>query len=163
MKKPELLYVTDRQEWGAWLEKNSASKKAIWLGYYKKRTGKPTIPYEDAVEEAVCFGWSESNIARAKKMIAEGKITSVGLKLYENAMKACQIAPTTDKAKSPPADLKEALMKNQKAWKNFNALAPSYKLLYIYWVEDAKRFETRKIRIVKAVEAAAQNKKYPNM
>src|SRR4030042_5453359 len=117
MKEPELLYVKDRQEWRAWLEKNYESKKGITLVYYKKHTGKPSISYDDAVEEALCFGWIDSkvnkfdeeryiqrytprnpkslwwgsHIARVKKMIKEGKMNPVGIKIYEDAMKAGQL------------------------------------------------------------------------
>lgn len=97
MEVTESLYVKNRKEWRAWLENNHQSKKEIWLIYYKKHTGKPSIPYSDAVEEAICFGWidgqiksldeekytqrytprkpksawSEINIERAKRMISE--------------------------------------------------------------------------------------------
>lgn len=188
MKKQELLEVKNRQEWCKWLESNSASKKAIWLVCHKKHTNKPTIRYEEAVKEAVCFGWvdstmnrldeerfiqlftprnpkslwSESNIARAKKMIKEGKMTPTGLKLYKDAMKAGQIAPATNE-EPLSADLEKALKENKKAWENFSNLAPSYKLLYIYWVNNAKRDETRRTRIERSVKAAAQNKKFPNL
>ncbi len=53
----ETLYVKEREAWRTWLEKHHDSKKEIWLIYYKKHTGKPGIPYDDAVEEALCFGW----------------------------------------------------------------------------------------------------------
>jgi uncharacterized protein YdeI (YjbR/CyaY-like superfamily) len=56
------LYVRDRPEWRAWLEQNHASKDEVWLRYYKKHTGKPSVPYHDAVEEALCFGWIDSTV-----------------------------------------------------------------------------------------------------
>jgi uncharacterized protein YdeI (YjbR/CyaY-like superfamily) len=93
------LYVTTRDKWRRWLAKHYATETGIWLIFYKKETSKPTIPYEDAVEEALCFGWvdsiikkidaekyarkftprkdksnwSELNKKRAKKMIKEGQ------------------------------------------------------------------------------------------
>ncbi|MGB2982026.1 MAG: hypothetical protein WBC77_12350, partial [Candidatus Zixiibacteriota bacterium] len=99
------LYVTNRDDWRAWLRKNHSSQKEVWLIYYKKHTGKPRIPYDDAVEEALCYGWidstikrideekyaqkftprseksnwSELNKRRAKKMIREGRMTQAGL------------------------------------------------------------------------------------
>jgi len=100
MEITETLYVTDRADWRKWLAANYKSKKEIWLVYYKKATGKPTIAYNDAVEEALCFGWidsiekgidaekfagrftprnpktpySESNKTRLRKLLAEGKV-----------------------------------------------------------------------------------------
>ena len=64
MEITETLYVKDRKKWRAWLKKNGATKKEIWLIYYKKHTGKPRIPYDDAVEEAICYGWIDSTVKR---------------------------------------------------------------------------------------------------
>ena len=58
------LYVADRNEWRKWLEKNHTEVEEIWLRYYKKNSGKPRIPYNDAVEEALCFGWIDGKIKR---------------------------------------------------------------------------------------------------
>ena len=64
LKMVETLYVTHRNDWRAWLKKNHVKKKDIWLIYYKKHTGKPRIPYDDAVEEALCFGWIDSIVKK---------------------------------------------------------------------------------------------------
>ena len=56
MRITDRLYVTSRDDWRAWLKENHDTKKEVWLIYYKKHTGKPRIPYDDAVEEALCFG-----------------------------------------------------------------------------------------------------------
>ncbi len=106
------LYVTNRKEWRKWFSKNYDKEKEIWLIYYKKTTGKPTISYNDAVEEALCFGWidsiekgidretfagrftprkeksnlSESNKERIKKLIKEGKMTKAGLEKIKDKM-----------------------------------------------------------------------------
>ncbi len=58
------LYVTDRQTWRAWLAENYDKEKEIWLVYPKKASGKPRILYDDAVEEALCFGWIDSTVKR---------------------------------------------------------------------------------------------------
>src|SRR5512145_1066868 len=106
MEIGETLYVTTRAEFRKWLEKNHRTQKEIWLIQYRKATGKPSIKLAEAVEEAMCFGWTESigfkgldaeryvtrftprrsksnwtekNRARARKMIAEGKMTKAGL------------------------------------------------------------------------------------
>jgi len=104
MEITKTLYITTRAKWRKWLEKNHNTEKEIWLIYYKKHTGKPRIPYDDAVEEALCFGWIDSiikrideekytqnfsprkqnsvwsdlNKKRVKKLIEEGKITKAG-------------------------------------------------------------------------------------
>jgi uncharacterized protein YdeI (YjbR/CyaY-like superfamily) len=181
----ETLYVTNRKDWRAWLEKNYDKKKGIWLLYYKKHTKKPTIPYDDAVEEALCFGWidstvkridnekhvqhytprklrsiwSQNNIARVKKMIKEGKMTKAGLEKYEYGMKHNLEAPATDKDIKIPEDLQIALKGNKKAKENFLNLAPSYRIMYIYWIISAKREDTRKRRIAKVVKLLEDSKK----
>jgi uncharacterized protein YdeI (YjbR/CyaY-like superfamily) len=101
----EELYVANRDDWRAWLKENHDARKEVWLIYYKKQTGKPSISYDDSVEEALCFGWvdsiikkiddekfarkftprtgkstwSEANKKRVEKMIREGKMTETGL------------------------------------------------------------------------------------
>jgi uncharacterized protein YdeI (YjbR/CyaY-like superfamily) len=100
----ETLYVTTREAFRAWLDANHHSKTEIWLIQHKKATRKPSIPYVEAVEEAICFGWidgfekgmdaeryatrftprraksnwTETNKQRAREMIAEGKMTAAG-------------------------------------------------------------------------------------
>jgi uncharacterized protein YdeI (YjbR/CyaY-like superfamily) len=185
MEPKEKLYFTNRKDWRAWLEKNYDKKKEVWLIYYKKYTREKTIPYDDAVEEALCFGWIDStvkriddrkhmqrytprnlksvwskyNIARVKKMIKEGKMTEIGLEKYEYGMKHNLQAPDTDKDVKIPEDLHNALEKEKKAFENFYNLAPSYRIMYIYWIISAKKEETRKRRIDKAVQLLKESKK----
>ncbi len=64
MKPSEQLYIRNRQEWREWLEKNHSITKKVWLVYYKTHTGKPSIPYDDSVEEAICFGWIDGIIKK---------------------------------------------------------------------------------------------------
>jgi uncharacterized protein YdeI (YjbR/CyaY-like superfamily) len=184
----EKLYVTNRDDWRSWLQKNYDAKKEVWLIYYKKHTGKPRIPYDDAVEEAMCFGWidstvqriddekyaqkftprnakskwSELNIQRAKKMIREGRMTKAGLTKFKETKtqnKSGLKATPSKKKLFIPSDLKKVLVTNKKAWDNFNKFAPSYKKLYIRWIKDAKKRETRERRIKQTVKWSAQNKK----
>ena len=186
-RKLKQLHVTDREEWRAWLEKNHDVEKEIWLIYYKKHTGKPRIPYDDAVEEAICYGWidstvkrlddekymqkytprkaksiwSELNKTRARKMIKAGRMTETGLERIREAKRSGE----WKKARSSPSpdrlplDLKQALAANKKAEANFENLAPSYRKQFIWWITSAKRGETRQKRIKKTVSMAVENKK----
>ncbi|MCC7165710.1 MAG: hypothetical protein IT331_24645 [Anaerolineae bacterium] len=105
MNLGETLYVTDRKQWRAWLAKHHKTKAEIWLVYYRKDSGKPRIPYNDAVEEALCYGWIDStqktvdaestaqrfsprrrgspvspmNKERIRRLIASKKMTKAGL------------------------------------------------------------------------------------
>ncbi len=188
MKPTEKLYVTNRDDWRKWLKKNYKTKKEIWLIYYKKHTGKPSLPYDGAVEEALCFGWidstvkrlddekyaqkftprntksnwSELNIKRAWKMIKEKRMTRAGLLKCKDVLKSAEKKPKTKPLKKKiviPSDLKKALAKNKKALKNFENFAPSYKRLYIGWINDTKKQETKEKRISRVVEWSAQNQK----
>jgi uncharacterized protein YdeI (YjbR/CyaY-like superfamily) len=110
----EELYVSNRDDWRSWLRRNYDCRKKVWLIYYKKHSGKPSIPYDDSVEEALCFGWvdsiirkiddekfarkftprtsrstwSETNKKRVKKMVAEGKMTEAGMKVIRESKRS---------------------------------------------------------------------------
>jgi len=187
MKIAERLYVTDRDDWRAWLRNNHDTKKEVWLIYHKKYTGKPRIPYDDAVEEALCFGWidsivqkiddekfaqkftprkgkskwSEVNKKRARKMIKEGKMTEAGLLKIREAKNSGEWFKTASVRRElvTPSDLKKALATNRKARDNFNNLANTYRRHFIGWITSAKREETRKRRLTQAIRLLEQNKK----
>ncbi len=181
------LYVTNRNEWRDWLENNYDSENEIWLIYYKKHTGKPSIPYDDAVEEALCFGWIDSivkriddekytqkytprkkksiwsslNKKRAKKMIKLGLMTEAGMSKIEDAKKNGEWYKADSPENEPELqpELRKALNANKKARENFNNLAPSYQKQFIGWISSAKREETRAKRIKETVRLSEQNKK----
>ncbi|MFH1391689.1 MAG: YdeI/OmpD-associated family protein [Candidatus Diapherotrites archaeon] len=183
----ETQYFTNRKEWRKWLRKNHAKKKEVWLIYYKVSSCKPRIPYDDAVEEAICFGWidsivksiddekycqrytprnkksiwSELNLERVKKMIKQKKMTKIGFEKLGNALETGpSIKRITPKV---PADLEKALSKNKKALGNFEKFAPSNKRHYIWWIEEAKRPETRERRIKRVIGFSKENKKLGEM
>ncbi len=187
MKITEKLHVTNRDDWRAWLRKNHDTKKEIWLIYYKRHTGKPRIPYSDAVEEALCFGWidslvkkiddekfaqkftprkrkskwSEANKKRARKMIKEGTMTKAGLAKIREAKSNGEWFKTAPVKKELviPAYIKKALATNEKALDNLNNLANGYKRQLVGWITGAKREETRKRRLTEAIRLLEQNKK----
>ena len=181
------LYVTDREQWRKWLTEHHGGEAGVWLIFYKKDTCKPTIGYEDAVEEALCFGWIDSiikkidetryvrkftprkdksmwsalNRKRANKMIKEGRMTEVGLAKVKTARKT----GLWEKDGRPrisfdvPPELAKALAKNKKAKENFDKLAPSYRRQYIGWIAVAKRSETKKKRIEESIALLEKGKK----
>jgi uncharacterized protein YdeI (YjbR/CyaY-like superfamily) len=179
------LYVKTREEWHDWLEENHSSAKGIWLIYYKKLSGKARIPYNDAVEEALCFGWidgkikkvneeyyiqwftprrqgsrwSRLNISRAQRLIKDGLMKQAGLSAYQEAMTRPRliydIKSTIDIA--VPDDLLAALKDNTIAYNNFKNFPPSSRRLYVFWLQDAKKDETRKGRIQKIVDRSEKN------
>jgi uncharacterized protein YdeI (YjbR/CyaY-like superfamily) len=189
MKSAEQVYAADREQWRAWLEKNHSAKREVWLIYHKTRTGKPSIPYDDSVEEALCFGWidgiikklddekfgrkfmprtknsrwSELNKKRAEKMIREGKTTEAGMARIREAKQSSEWyrAPSERRELEIPLFFKEALVKNKKALDYFNTLAPTYRRHFVGWISSAKREETRVKRLEEALYYLEQNKKLP--
>jgi uncharacterized protein YdeI (YjbR/CyaY-like superfamily) len=188
MSEPS-AYIPTREEWRDWLEKNHESEQVLWMIYYKKHTGKPSIPYNDAVEEALCFGWIDSlvrrideerymqkytprkkkstwskhNVRRVEKMIAEGKMKPRGMELYEFAREK-GLLPDMDEEKGKrfpevPESFQRALEDNPAAEKNFHELAPSYKLHFIGWIMHAKKEETRQRRLKEAIGLLESGKK----
>jgi uncharacterized protein YdeI (YjbR/CyaY-like superfamily) len=181
------LYVTNRDEWRDWLSRHYATEAGIWLVFYKKETSKPTIPYESAVEEALCFGWIDSvikridaakyarkftprkdnsrwsalNKKRAGKMIEEGRMTDIGLAKIKTAKKTGVWGqdPRPEISLEIPPEFAKALARSKKAKENFDELAPSYRKHFIGWIAVAKRPETKKRRINESVALLEKGKK----
>jgi uncharacterized protein YdeI (YjbR/CyaY-like superfamily) len=181
------FYAKDREEWHKWLEKNHSTVDGIWLIYYKKLSGKPRIPYNDAVEEALCYGWidgkikrvnddyyiqwftprrpgsrwSELNISKVKNLIKAGLMKPAGLQAYNKAIQKPERIYNTKREENLtiPEDLMSALKNNDAAYKNFINFPPSSRKLYIFWLNDAKREETRKTRIARIVLQSEKNMK----
>jgi uncharacterized protein YdeI (YjbR/CyaY-like superfamily) len=183
-----LLSFTNREDWRFWLKENYDKENYVWLTLYKKKFRKKGMTLQDAVEEAICFGWidgklkrldterfilrfsprkaksvwSKINKERAEMLMKSGKMTDAGLVKIQEAKKngLWESAYTNKTKEDVPLDLKEALMKEKKAWDNFQRFANSYRNMYIGWVNGAKTVETRIKRIKKVVEQSLLNKKF---
>lgn len=162
----EKVYAKNRDEWRRWLEKNYSNSSEIYLVFYKLSTKKPTVTYEEAVEEALCFGWIDGirkgldeetymnrftprkpksmwsvvNRERVAKLLAEGKMTEAGLKLVEIAKQNGQWdAAYHLKAKQEiPKDLDDALEANEAALIFFRSLSNTNQFVYIRQLEKIK-------------------------
>lgn len=180
------LYFAKRDEWRAWLAAQHATVNEAWLIHYKKHTGKPGLTYEEAVEEALCFGWidgllkpidaekyalrfsprkkgsvwSETNKRRVAKLTRQGRMTAAGLAKIKEAKANGQWRAATLRADTTniPADLQQALKANSPARHDFDRLAPSHKRQYIQWITSAKTDQTRQRRIQETVKLVAENK-----
>jgi uncharacterized protein YdeI (YjbR/CyaY-like superfamily) len=182
--KYERVYLKDRKAWRKWLEKHHASAPGIWLISPKKATGKPRIEYNDAVEEALCYGWidstmlpidaefamqlftprkpksnwAKSNKERVARLIAQQRMTPAGLAKIEEAKRngSWTALDAVEKLIIPP-ELKKALS-GAEALRNFKAFAPSVQKQMLYFLNSAKREETRAARIEKIVASAVAKK-----
>jgi uncharacterized protein YdeI (YjbR/CyaY-like superfamily) len=179
------LYLTDRTEWRRWLKEHHLIVNEVWLVYYKKPSGKPRIPYPDAVEEALCFGWidgkikkinedyyiqrftprrprsrwSKYNIDRVEKLMEKGLMKPEGMKAYQWLLDNPKLVYDNRSDGDPgiPADLLEALQNNELANSNFNKFTPSGRRIYISWLNSSKKQETRIRRIEKIVQLSVKN------
>ncbi|MFA6471161.1 MAG: YdeI/OmpD-associated family protein [Candidatus Latescibacterota bacterium] len=162
LDEAKLLYMTNRSEWRDWLKKHYKSEKEVWLVYYKKHTGKPRIPYNDAVEEALCFGWidsivkkidedkfaqkfslrnvktsySQANKERLRALVEKGKVVDEVLSTLGGILK--------EQFEVPP-DILEAVKENMIAWKNFQEFSRSYIRIRVAFI-DAARNRPREFR-----------------
>jgi uncharacterized protein YdeI (YjbR/CyaY-like superfamily) len=181
------LYFKTRMEWRSWLEKYHSTSDGIWIIYYKKASGKPRIPYNEAVEEALCFGWidgkiksinkdyfiqrftprrsgsrwSKYNVDRVRKLINEDRMEPAGLKAFNEAVERPGLIYENRSDGDPriPDDLMDAFMNNGKAYENFKKFPPSSRRMYIEWLNSAKKSETRPRRIEKIVGLSEKNLK----
>lgn len=157
--------------------------KELWLVYYRKETGKPRIAYNDAVEEALCFGWidstikkidderfaqrfsprrpdsvlSEMNRQRLLKLVREKRMTRAGLDAVSHVFKPASAKQT--RLVIPP-DIQKALKKEREAWKNFQSFPGSYKRIRISYIDHArKREDVFRKRLEYFIRMTAQNKR----
>jgi uncharacterized protein YdeI (YjbR/CyaY-like superfamily) len=184
--KLETFDFKDRKAWREWLDKNHDSISSVWLIIQKKNSGKIGVSLEYVIEEALCFGWidsklnvvdekrfklllthrksksiwSKQNKQRAKKLIQQGLMTATGLEKIEAAKKdgSWNKLDAIEEFKLPE-DFRKALVADKNAQKNFEAFNNSLKKQTLWWIENAKKPETRLRRIKQTVTMAAQNRK----
>jgi uncharacterized protein YdeI (YjbR/CyaY-like superfamily) len=178
MRIGKTVYVTNRKQWRAWLANHHKTAREIWLIYYKKESGKPRIPYNDAVEEALCYGWidsilkpidkkkyaqrysprkktsklSDMNRERMRRLIKSGRMTKAGLAAIEHTGKG---------ASKLPADILERLKKDPATWRNFQRFPASYKRIRLGWIAAARpRREIFEQRLRYFLKMTKQNKRF---
>lgn len=172
------LYVATREVWRGWLSANAATAVEIWLIYPRKHSGKPRIPYNDAVEEALCFGWidsitgsvdedhyaqrftprkprssySQTNIERLRRLVAQEKVLPGVLVTLDDLL---------NEAFFFPPDIEAVLRANEQAWQNFKSYSEAYQRIRVAYVETARKrgaeFDKRLNNLIKKCE---QNKQF---
>lgn len=183
----EELCAADRGKWRAWLTENHSTKNEVWLLFCKQHTGKPSVSYDDALDEALCFGWidsivkrldderymrkftprkrgsvwSEVNKRRVERLIHEGRMEEAGMTRVMEAKKSGEWSKrrAREKQLKVPTFFGKALTANKKALEHFNALAPSYRRNMVGWVSSAKKEETRKKRLAEVIRVLERGEK----
>jgi uncharacterized protein YdeI (YjbR/CyaY-like superfamily) len=177
-QSPNRLYVADRKAWRDWLQGNYTTAAEIWLIYPRKHSGKPRIPYNDAVEEALCFGWidsitkgidqdnysqrftprnphtpySQTNIERLRKLVPRGQVMPEV---------QASLGSLLDEPFVYPPDIEAALRADEQVWANFNRYSGSYQRIRIAYVDTArKRPEEFEKRLNNLITKTARNKQF---
>lgn len=156
MEITQTLYVTDPKEWRVWLDKHYKTEKEIWLIYYKKHTGKPRISYNDAVEQALCFGWidstvrkldedrtaqrfsprksrggfSQPNIERLRYLVGQGNVVDEVVETLGDVLEQEFVFPP---------DILDAIKTDELAWENYQNFSETYKRIRIAFIEAARK------------------------
>jgi uncharacterized protein YdeI (YjbR/CyaY-like superfamily) len=182
----ECLAFNSPEEWRAWLEEHHATDQEAWLLHSKVNAAQRFLSYEEALDEALCFGWidgllntvdsetfalrysprksrsiwSVGNQQRVARLIQEGRMTPAGLQKIAEAKEngEWQAAIDREDVDAIPEDLLQEL-KKEKAWTSFKNWPASKKKQHLYWLNSAKRPETRQKRIMAIVEMAKRNQK----
>jgi uncharacterized protein YdeI (YjbR/CyaY-like superfamily) len=173
-------------DFGTWLEKNHATATELWVGFYKKDSGKPSITWPESVDQALCFGWidgirkrvdqisyqirftprrrgsiwSATNIKRARELAEQRQMRLIGLKAFaariENKSGIYSYEQRNSELKQPYAKL---LKKNKAAWNFFQTQPPSYRKMIGWWIISARKEETRVGRLAKLTSESAKGKR----
>jgi uncharacterized protein YdeI (YjbR/CyaY-like superfamily) len=180
-------FFAEPADFRAWLEENHERKSELLVGFYKKASGRPSITWPEAVDEALCFGWidgirrslgdesytirftprkarstwSAVNIARAKELVADGRMRPAGLAAFEarsDDRSAIYAYEQRHDAKLSPEQERE-FRANQRAWEFFQAQPPWYRKNALWWVVSAKREETRARRLRTLIDDSANGRR----
>lgn len=179
------IFFKGPNEYRKWLEKNHESAKELWIGFWKKGTGKPCMTWPETVDESLCFGWidgirksidaesfkqrvtprraksywSQINLGRVKALTTEGRMRPAGLAAFEKRDKTRVYSYENRNHRGLGAAELKQLRRNRAAWKFFNAQPPSYKRLIGFHVMSAKKEDTRQRRLERLIRDSAAGRR----
>jgi uncharacterized protein YdeI (YjbR/CyaY-like superfamily) len=184
LEEKEQLYFKNAQEWREWLHENHHSAPRVYLLFYKVDSTFESMRWEEAVQVALCYGWIDSTVKKLdnhcrKQLFSPRKDKSVWSKvnknyveqllaanlMHESGLRKIEIAKQNGSWESlddvealvVPKDLEAAFHENSMAHTHFNNFSKTYKKSYLYWLNQAKRPETRIARIEEIVKLCEQN------
>jgi len=185
--KPE--FFSTPFQFRAWLQANHAAVRELWVGFHKKDSGKPSITWPEAVDQALCFGWidgvrrsldarsyvirftprkprstwSAVNISRAKELAIQGLMGPAGLKAFEQRTddKSAIYSYEQRKTAKLPHEQERNFRANREAWDFFASQPPWYQRTAIYWVTSAKKEETRAKRLATLIDYSERHRPIP--
>jgi uncharacterized protein YdeI (YjbR/CyaY-like superfamily) len=171
-----------------WFERNHQTAAELWVGYYKKASGKPSITWPESVDEALSFGWidgirkslgpesytnrftprkarstwSAVNVKRARELMELGLMRPAGLAAFEaREERRTGIYSYEQRPQELPPEYERKLKTNRRAWEFWRGVAPSYRKAATWWVISAKKEETRARRLAVLIETSAKGERVP--
>lgn len=184
----KIKFFKSPEEFRQWLEGNHTDSKELWVGFYKKDSGKPSMTWPESVDEALCFGWidgvrksldgesytirfsprntrsiwSAINIGRAIELIEQGMMRPAGMRVFEERKENKIGVYSYEQRKAElPEKYEKRLKTNKKAWKYYQSQTERYRKTVNWWVISAKREETRMRRLEKMIEHAEKGQTIP--
>ena len=182
----KIKYFKSATDFRRWLEKNHATTQELWVGYYKKASGQPTITWPESVDEALCFGWidgvrndvgdwrymirfmprrrgsiwSAVNIKRAREVSDKGLMKPPGMAAFDARKEnRSGIYSYEQRSTNLDAPYEKMLRQNKAAWDFFYAQRPSYRKAIGWWIVSAKQEATRLKRLQRLIEESANRKR----
>lgn len=183
----DAIFFNNQEEFGYWLEKNFEASE-VWVGYYKKSTGRANFTWSSSVDAALCFGWidgirktideqtykirftprkitsvwSAVNVRKVEALIQLGKMKPAGMHVFNNRTNT-QGYSSVQRNVQLAKEYEEQIKENQLAWQFLTKLAPSYKRDSIWWVMSAKKEETRLKRLGILIASSEAGLKIPTL
>jgi uncharacterized protein YdeI (YjbR/CyaY-like superfamily) len=187
----DVLFFATPKDFRTWLKANHGRVDVQWVGYRKVGTGKPSITWQESVDEALCYGWidglrhkideqaykirftprregsvwSAKNIASAEQLIAEGRMRAPGLRAYERRREDKSSIYSYEQRKDLElaGEYLEEFRKSKAAWRYYRARPPGYRRQTAHWVMSAKKEETRRRRLRQLIECSAEERPIPQL
>jgi len=184
LMKPK--FFNSRERFREWLERHHASAKEILVGFHKKNSGKKSITYAEALDEALCFGWIDGvrrnfdetsytirftprkprsiwslvNVRHVERLQKEGRMHPAGTAAFERRTpERTGIYSFENRPRELSAEFQKEFRKNRPAWEFFKTQPPGYKRLMSFWVMSAKKEETRVARLKRLIESSAKRER----
>jgi len=186
---PEVVVFATAEAFRSWLEEHHAKASELWVGFYKKGTGRPSITWSEAVDQALCFGWidgvrrsiddqtyanrftprqarstwSAVNIDRVRKLGEAGLMHPAGIEAFSRRADERSAIYSHEQRHNPTLDdnLAAEFRANSEAWCYFESQPPSYRKAAIWWIISAKKDETRRRRLATLIADSSQGRRIP--
>ena len=185
MNPEEPTFFESRAAFRQWLAENGEGAPVLWVGFYKKASGRPSVTYEEAVEESLCFGWidgvrytidkdafrqrftprkaksnwSAVNIKRAEALIEQGLMTEAGMREFAKRDEQAAAYSYEQRRDGLSPEYETQFKAQPEAWAFFEKQAPWYRRSASFWVMDAKREETRERRLATLIADSAAGRR----